>query len=138
MSDNTGMAIGQVRPIIYFEKVDGFVILAPYDEGHPEIARWVYDRMFRALGFEFREARTLTDWRKLEAQLVKQVDRDAEAQKERYMEVYDAGKAKTASALLARRRSVDCGAFERTFIDQWLGRAEAKRKEHQEKMFKTS
>jgi hypothetical protein len=132
------MARGQLSPIIYFENRDGYKILAPYDKGKPEIARWVYEKKFKALGFEWRESRTLLGtggWYWLQDELIKQENRDAEGMKERGMEAYDAGRRRTAAVLMQRRSSSSCTPYERDCIDAWLKQGEQKRRAFEKRMY---
>jgi hypothetical protein len=135
MPDNTGMARGTLRPIIYFENKVGLKLLAPYDKDKPEIARWIFEKHFKGLGFMWREASTWREWLKLQDDLIKQETREAETRREHLREVYDAGRQRTAAAMMQRRRDSDCSAYERDFIDAWLARAEGKRKALEAKLF---
>jgi hypothetical protein len=135
MTDKTGMAQGSLRPIIYFENESGLKLLAPYDKDKPEIARWIFEKHFKALGFMWREASTWREWLKLQDDLVKQETREAESRREKFREVYDAGRQRTASVMMQRRIASDCSAYERDFIDEWLKRAEGKRKALEAKLF---
>lgn len=135
MTDKTGMAQGSLSPIIYFENSAGLKILAPYDKDKPEIARWVYERHFKGLGFEWRLAGTWREWVRLQDDLVEQERREAERRREHFREVYEAGRARTRAAFMQRRASKDCSVFERDAIDIWLSRAEAKRTALEKKLF---
>ena len=137
-TDGTGMARGSLRPIIYFENEAGLKLLAPYDKDKPEIARWIFERHFKELGFMWREASTWREWLKLQDDLVKQETREAETRREHFREVYDAGRARTAAVLMQRRASSSCSSYERDFIDEWLKRAEAKRAALEKKMFESN
>jgi hypothetical protein len=138
LTDKTGMAHGSLRPIIYFENEAGLKLLAPYDKDKPEIARWVFEKHFKPLGFLWREASTWREWLKLQDDLVKQETREAESRRENFREVYEAGRKRTAAVLMQRRISSDCSAYERDFIDEWLKRAEAKRTALEKKLFEAN
>ena len=133
--DRTGMCRGQLRPIIYFISRDGYKILAAYDEGRPEMAKWIYEKKFKPEGWAWAEASTWPEWVQLQDDLIKQETRDAEANREKYMAIYDAGRKRQNAVLMQVRRSSSTSQYERDFIDAWLKLAEEKRKAHEKAMF---
>jgi hypothetical protein len=136
--DKTGMARGHLKPIIYYKNRVGYILLAAFDAGKPEQARQFF-QFFCARnpedGWQWCEACTLNEVKKLQDALIEQDLRTAESQRTNSLEAYDRGKARISARLQARRREADCPGFEREWIDAVLARGEQKRKRFIEKMY---
>ena len=135
LTDKTGMAQGSLRPIIYFENESGLKLLAPYDKDKPEIARWIFEKHFKTLGFMWREASTWGEWKKLQKDLVNQELREAEKRREHFREAYDVARRHSTDVLMRRRQDPDCSPFERDAIDYWVSQRERKATELEKKLF---
>jgi hypothetical protein len=132
MSDRTGMARGSLRPIIYFEAPNGYIILAPVEIGQgAEVARRMYDERYKAQGWRWCESGTSwSDVTAFQKRLQEQGMREAQAKGANMMEAYDASRRKTASELRQRMASSDCTPWERDFIAAYLDLNEEKRKKY--------
>ena len=132
MSDRTGMAMGRVRPVIYFESSSGYVILAPQEVGHDlRLARRVHQEKYR--DWEWKEAGSFSEVTELQKRLQKQELDEAIKRRDISMAAYDAAKSKTAAQLRQRMTSADCTPFERDWILAWLQLAPEKRAKYEQR-----
>ena len=133
MSDRTGMARGSLRPVIYFEAPNGYIILAPEEIGHgQEAARMMYEQRYKGLGWQWKESGTsLSDVTKLQKRLREQEYRECQERGGKMMEAYDASRKKTTDELRRRMTSAACGAWERDFIEAYLQLNEEKRSKYE-------
>lgn len=130
--DRTGMAMGNLRPVIYFEAPNGYVVLPPIEEGKGEaLARKIFSERYH--GWEWREAGTWSDVTKLQKRLQDQAWAEANQQRQVSLDAYDAVKRETASNLRQRMASSDCTPFERGFIESWLRLSDEKRKVYEQR-----
>ena len=132
MADKTGMALGKLNPVIYFHApskhtiTDGKVIvhlshghyvIPPVEIGAgPGLARMIWEKRFKAQGYQWCEADNLSDVDELQNRLVEQESRILEAQGQMLDNVREASRKATSSALRQRMVSSDCTPFERDFI----------------------
>lgn len=133
MSDRTGYALGNLSPILYFERADGFIVLAAYDKGKPEQARQVYEAKFKPQGYEWRETRNLQDVDALQRKLVEQELREAnrrDAQDDYYKQECF---RRTGSNLRQWMQSDSCTPYERDFIKLYLELRETKRDKYRQR-----
>lgn len=132
MSDKTGMCKGSLRPILYAEAPNGWVELLPKQEGHDDsLPRKMYETKYKPRGWEYREAGSWPEWKRLQERLVAQERQNAETIKQQRMSSYDVAKAKTAAEMRQRMTSSDCTPYERDFIQHWLLLSEEKRKKYE-------
>jgi hypothetical protein len=133
MSDNTGRARGSLRPVIYFEAPNGYIILAPVEIGHgTEVAKRMYEERYKAQGWRWCESGTSwSDVTKLQKRLQEQELKEAQARGANMMAAYDISRRKTASDLRQRMASSDCSPWERDFIAAYLDLSEEKRKKYE-------
>jgi hypothetical protein len=130
-SDRTGHALGTLEPVIYFINAAGHILLPPQEIGQGTVTpREMYERRYRAQGYEWREAGTIYEVDKLQSRLVAQETKTAQGQAQYMDEVREKARRETASNLRQRMCSRDCSAFEREFISLWLGMEEEKRKKY--------
>lgn len=133
MPDRTGRALGSLEPIIFFERPDGYVILPPEEIGKPGIARMMYEKKYRAEGWEWREADTLPEVDKLQKRLV---DQEMKVMQERDLRedlMRQRAYQKTGERLRQRLTSGKCSAYEREFISLYLQSREDKRDKHRQR-----
>lgn len=126
-SDRTGFACGSLKPAIYFERKDGYVILAPAEKGRDDLARMVYEKRYGPLGWEWREARNLGELDRLEKRLIAQEEREAAKMIAANSQVRDWVRQAVASALRQQMVSSSSTPFEREFIACYLKMREEKR-----------
>ena len=130
-SDRTGHALGTLEPVIYFINAAGHILLPPQEIGQGTVTpREMYERRYRAQGYEWREAGTIYEVDKLQNRLVAQEAKVAGAQSARMDEIRERARRETASNLRQRMCSSSCSAYEREFISLWLGMEEEKRKKY--------
>lgn len=132
--DRTGFCRGSLSPCIYFERPDGYVILGVEDVNGGGQSRRVYEERYKALGWEWREARTLAEVDQLQKRLTDQI-----MQKYRHMAdtngaVRAAAKAATAASLRQRMCSSSTSPYERDFIDLYLKLHEDKRDKYRDSL----
>lgn len=132
MTDKTGMCAGSLRPIIYFEAPNGYLALAAYDEGKPELARKEYLEIYKPRGFEWREASSWPEWTKLQGRLVAQEARQQEIYRDNLMQNYDAAAKKIRDAFYQRMTSSATSQWEREFLQGWLQLKETKRAKYEQ------
>ena len=128
----TGFCRGTLRPAIYFQNADGQVILPPEEIGSPGTAREMYERRYKAQGWEWREAGTLQDLDGLQKRLVEQEVRKNSLRAASAGFSRDAAFRQTGDALRARMVSSSTSAFERDFILEYLKMREDKRPKYQD------
>jgi hypothetical protein len=126
-SERTGIARGSLRPVIYFENKDHYVIIPPEEVGVVGIARKVYEEKYKALGWEWREASTLHEVDKLQKRLVDQEVRRNSAMADRNSECRDRAFHYSGQILRQRMCSSSTTPWERDFIAAYLKMREDKR-----------
>src|SRR5271157_4883436 len=133
-SQKTGFAQGSLKPAIYFERKDGYIILAPAEKGRDDLARMVYEKRYGPLGWEWREARNLTELDKLEKRLIAQEEREAAKMIEANSTVRDMVRKAVASALRQQMVASDTTPYEREFIATYLELREQKRDKYRDSL----
>ncbi len=133
MADRTGRALGSLEPVIFFERPDGYVILPPEEIGKPGIARMMYEKKYRAEGWEWREADTLPEVDKLQKRLVDQEMKVAAERDLREDIRRQRAYQKTGESLRARLTSGKCGNYEREFITYYLQSREERREKYRQR-----
>lgn len=134
MADRTGRALGRLNPVIYFENASGDIVLPPIEMGTgPELARRCYEERYRPKGYEWREADTLPDVRRLQQRMVDKDLREKRAQGEDMMRIREQQRRATSSNLRQRMTSSDCKPFERDFIQIWLDLDDEKKKKYEQR-----
>ncbi len=133
-SDRTGFASGSLKPAIYFERKDGFIILAPAEKGRDDLARMVYEKRYGPLGWEWREARTLPDLDRLEKRLIAQEEAQAAKMIEANANVRDMVRKAVGSALRQQMISATTTPYERDFIAAYLELREQKRDKYRDRL----
>jgi len=132
MSDKTGMAMGNLRPIIYFEAPNGYIVLAAYDEGKPEMAMREYREMYQPRGFAWREASCWSEWTALQKRLIAQEVRQQQIARDNLMANYDTASKRVRDAFYQRMVSAACSDYEREFLKGWLALKEEKRAKYEQ------
>lgn len=132
--DRTGMHMGRVRAVIYFENQSGHILLPPEEIGQGlALARKMYEDRYKHQGYEWREAETWSDVTKLQTRLQEQELKRAAEMRDQSMMSYDAVKARTAANLRQRMQSSDCSQWERDFIECWLQLQPEKRAKYEQR-----
>lgn len=132
MTDRTGMARGNLRPVIYFQSSSGYCVLAPQEVGHDlSLARRMYSERYR--DWEWREAGTWTEVSSLQSRLQQQALDERKQHRDVSMASYDNAKKKTAEELRQRMQSAGCDEYEREFIRLWLDMAPDKRTKYEQR-----
>ncbi len=132
-NDRTGFARGSLTPVVYFEDKDGKILMPPIQIGSDvNHARKAYDLKYAALGYEWREARTLAEVDQLQRRLQEATQREAETKLAMTDQVRDMIRKETASNLRQRMISSNTPDFERRFITAYLNLQEDKRSKHLE------
>lgn len=132
MSDATGMARGNLRPILYYESSGGHVVLAAHDEGDLTQARRMYEQVYKPKGYEWREASSWPEWTRLQKRLVEQEARQQETYRDNLMANYDAAAKRVRDAFYQRMISASCSEYEREFLKGWLALKEEKRAKYEQ------
>ena len=134
--DKTGMVMGRVSPIIYFEDAGGNIMLAPDTETANHFWRNHRDRLGRTLfdkGYDLREAGTWKDVQTLQDRLVAQEEESKRRLLENHQEVREDFRRRVASDLYAKLISSGTTEYEKEFIRAWLSlRDETKRDRYRE------
>lgn len=123
MSDRTGMALGRVRPIMYFENASGHLMLAPESESAHHYWKEFTDREGRTLfsrGYDLREADTLRAVQKLQDRLVEQEERVNAAELRKHQRGREMLRKRVASDLYSKLASSSTSQYEKEFIKLWL------------------
>jgi hypothetical protein len=132
--DRTGMAIGKLRAVVYFENSSGHILLPPEEIGQGlALARQMWEQRYKGQGYEWKEAETWHDVTRLQQRLQEQELKRAVEMRDRSMMSYDAVKGKIASNLRQRMQSADCDTFEREFIQHYLALAPEKRAKYEQR-----
>jgi len=131
--DRTGYALGNLSPIIYWERADGHVVLAAYDAGKPEQARMMFEQRFKPQGYDWRETRNLQDVDALQRKLVEQEMREARIRDGQDDYHRDRVFRATGERLRAQMQSSSCTPFERDFIAHYLAMREVKRSPYKQR-----
>jgi hypothetical protein len=133
--NRTGYALGRLSPIIYYENVDGVIVLPPTTED----ARYFYEkrgadgRSFKDNGFEIREADTLQAVDTLQRRLVEAERRRLGDVAERDERVSEAIWKKRGEDLRARLVSGSTSEYEKDFIRLYLQLRDEKRAKHRQR-----
>jgi hypothetical protein len=130
--DRTGIAKGSLRPVIYFENKDHYVILPPEEIGVVGIARSVYERKYKHEGWEWREAGTLGEVDALQKRLVDQEVRRDTAMADRNSEMRERLFRQSGAVLRQRMVSSDTTPWERDFIKAYLALRENRRDKYRD------
>jgi len=132
--DRTGMAMGRVRAVVYFENESGYILLPPEEIGQgTALARKMYEERYKQQGFQWKEAETWTEVTKLQARLQEQELKRAVEMRDKSMASYDSVKSRVASNLRQRMQSADCTPYEREFIQLWLAMEPGKRSQFEQR-----
>ena len=111
----TGYKFGTLNPVVYYENVEGRILLPPTTQD----ALWMRGEM-RRRGFEYREADTLDKIDKLQKRMQQQeydrLERDNERDERKYAFV----RAAIRSSLRSRMISKGTSDFEKGFIKDYL------------------
>ncbi len=135
MSERTGFCRGTLNPVIYFERRDGFCILAPQEVGQDlSLARRAYDERYRPQGWEWREAGTLAEVDRLQRRLVEQEEARLRQMADRVGFYRERALAQTAADLRARMCSAATSAYERDFIAAYLQLRTDKRDKYRDRL----
>jgi hypothetical protein len=135
MSDRTGFCKGTLNPVIYFERGDGYAILAPQEVGQDlSLARRIYEERYHPQGWEWREAATLQDVDRLQKKLVEQEESRLRKMADVNGFHRERAMAQTASDLRARMCSSATSSFERDFISAYLKMREDKRDKYRDRL----
>jgi hypothetical protein len=126
-SERTGFAQGSLKPCIYYERADGFIVLAPAEKGDDTLARAIYEKKYAAHGWEWRECRTLHDLDKLEKRLIAQEEKQARKMIEANAQVRTHVRDAVRWALKERMVQQDTSNFEKQFIEAYLKLHDEKR-----------
>jgi hypothetical protein len=132
MSDRTGMARGNLRPILYYEDASGHIVLAAHDAGDPAQARRMYQEVYKPKGYAWREASSWPEWERLQKRLIDQEARRMEFYRDRLMTNYDTAAKLVRDAMYQRMVSTLCSNYEREFIQGWLALKEEKRSKYEQ------
>ena len=134
MSDRTGIARGSLSPAIYFERSDGYVILAPGEKGNREFARMAYDLKYSREGWQWREAGTLHDVDRLQQKLADQEMRRMEQMACVNQQVREEVMRQTGAALRNVMVSAGTSDFEKEFIRLYLDMRNEKRDKYRQEL----
>jgi len=94
----------------------------------------VYEKRYGPLGWEWREARNLTELDKLEKRLIAQEEREAAKMIEANSTVRDMVRKAVASALRQQMVASDTTPYEREFIATYLELREQKRDKYRDSL----
>lgn len=131
-SERTGFACGSLKPAVFFERSDGYVILAPAEKGRDDHARMVYETKYGPEGWQWREARTLSELDRLEKRLIAQEELAADAMIRANWRMRDVVKEAVTSALRRQMTSSETSAWERDFISSYLRLSESRRDKYRD------
>lgn len=117
----TQYAAGKIKPILYFMNQRGYIYLLPTDE---ESKR--FRKRLRMEGFEMYAAETLHEAESLQRKMQEQLRLEQEHELSQDEQMTAFRRQQIRDRLVARRNSVNCGQFEKDYIDIWLVMREKK------------
>jgi hypothetical protein len=124
------MARGTLRPVIYFTRgPEDPILLAGFDEGHPEQARKVYELKYKLEGWNWNETETLADVDRLQKRLIAQEERRIEKEGSLNQEQRERLFSDTGSRLRQIMQSSSTSPYERAFIQAWLNLRDDKKRD---------
>lgn len=133
-SERTGFAHGRLKPAIYFERSDGFVILAPAEKGRDDYARMVYETKYGPAGWQWREADTLPDVDRLEKRLIEQEEARIMKMVTLNAMARDEIRTHVRARLVENMHSPHATQFERQFIDAYLKLHDNRRDKYRDRL----
>lgn len=121
--NNTGMALGRVRAVLYYENSRGHLMLAPstesahwlWKEKRNQFGQTLYDQ-----GYEMKEAGSWPEIQRLQDRLIEQENRENAAVLEKHQAEREHARKRVASNLYARLISSATSDYEKEFIRNWL------------------
>lgn len=124
----TGMALGHLKPVLYFENSSGKILLMPTDDEAYRFKAKLYTK-----GFELREADTLVAIDKLQKRLQEQEYKQRQDELERDEITVGTLRKVVRERLITRMISSSTTPYEHDFIKAYLMLRENKRQEFQKR-----
>lgn len=133
-SERTGFAHGRLKAAIYFERSDGFVVLAPAEKGRDDYARMVYETKYGPAGWQWREADTLADVDRLNKRLVEQEESRIGRMIGLNAQCREQIREHVRTKLVENMHSDRASNFEREFIACYLQLHDARKDKYRERL----
>lgn len=129
LSDRTGRAMGTLSPVIYFENVDGHILMPPQEKGQgEELPRRLFEQLYKKKGYDWKEAGTLDAVDRLQSRLIEQEQRVLTRQGFVMDQAREQARKQTTSRFLQTLASSSTSEYEKEFIRLWMDMSEDKRK----------